>query len=225
LQALLARPLSKRSRRVFHFLRRQGATADGPIERFGFSELTLAVMKGDLTFVQELLDIGVKVNSLPAETLGRTPLQAAAGLSSESLDIVHLLLEKGADVNAPTACINGITALGAAAEQGQFNVALLLLKAGADINAEFSSWDWQPITALQEAAHRGRLDMVHLLLKAGADLHLPKHERYVRAAETARKQGHVAIATILEHWRVDGVLESSMGCTVFGTKGDSLVWS
>jgi len=41
------------------------------------------------------------------------------------------------------------------------------------------------------------LDMVQLLLNAGADSHLPLEERYKSAAESARIQGHYAIANLL----------------------------
>jgi ankyrin repeat protein len=82
------------------------------------------------------------------------------------------------------------------------------LKAGADVNAEFGPGNR---TALTWAAMHGRLDMVHLLLKAGADLHLPKHKRYVKAAAGAREMGHIAIATVLETWKIDEALERSIG--------------
>jgi ankyrin repeat protein len=208
--------------KMFHLLRHHGATINAPIARnYGMSELASAVMTEDLTVVQELLDAGANVNSPPAEIGGRTALQAAAELYPANIAMVELLLQRGADVNALPACRYGITALGAAAKGGHFQVALILLKAGADVNAKFGSIFPQS-TPLQEAASSGRLDMVHLLLKAGADLHLPKDERYVRAAETARSQGHVAIAAILENWKVDEVLGCALSTTVLQTQGESL---
>jgi ankyrin repeat protein len=184
---------------ILHFLRQHGATINAPIARNrGFSELARAAKAGMLTLVQELLDSGAKVNSLPAEIGGMTALQAAAGSHTARNDIVELLLQSGADVNAPTACQGGITALGAAAKQGHFQIALILLKAGADVNSEFIEYTRVPSTALIVAAREGRLDIVHLLLKAGADLHLPKEKRYIQAIEDAKRRGHIALATVLE---------------------------
>jgi ankyrin repeat protein len=198
---------------IFQFLREHGATVNAPIGNiFGLSELALAVQIRNLAIVRELLDAGANVNSLPAECEGRTALQAAAGGLFENTDIVQLLLERGADVNALSARENGTTALGAAAGHGHFQVALILLKAGADVNTEFGHPD--QITALVMAASWGRLDVVHLLLKAGADLHLPKHKRYVEAAAVARSCGHIAIATLLETWKVDEALECLIGAEI-----------
>jgi ankyrin repeat protein len=194
---------------IYHFLRRHGAVINAPMTRYNsLSELALAAQIDNLAIVQELLDAGASVNSLPAEWSGRTALQAAADTSLSQIDIVQLLLQSGADVNGPPAGEYGITALEAAAFRGHFQIALILLKAGADVNAEFRKIGVTPLT---EAAREGRLDMVHLLLKVGADLHLPKDERYVEAAKVARIFGHIAIATILETWKTDEDLERSIG--------------
>jgi ankyrin repeat protein len=207
---------------VYYFLRHHGATINAPIARvWGLSELASAVMSKDLAIVQELLDTGANVNSPPAEIGGRTALQTAAELCPGNPDMIYLLLQRGADVNAPPACRYGITALRAAARQGHFQVALILLKAGADVNAKFE--DPFTSTPLRDAASYGRLDTVYLLLKAGADLHLPKHERYVEATEAARQRGHIAIATILENWKVNEGLERSLCITVSQNQGESLV--
>lgn len=202
---------------VFHFLRHHGATINAPISReYGLSELALAVKAGNLAIVQELLNAGANVNSLPAEISGKTALQAAANLYSANIDIIRLLLQRDADVNASPARQFGMTALGAAAALGHFQVALILLKSGADVNAEFNTYE--QTTSLQTAVRNGRLDMVYLLLKAGADLHLPKEMQYVRAIKAAREGGHIAIATILENWKVDDVLEHALGTTISQTE-------
>lgn len=197
---------------VFRFLRSNKATINAPIARKrGLSELALAVTTEDIAIVQELLDDGAIVNSLPADDGGRTALQAACSLEPSNIDMVQLLIQRGADVNAPTAD-GEITALGEAAKRGYHQVALILLKAGANINAEWDDCGSQE-TALWMAALYGRLDMVHLLLKAGADLHLPNCMRYVEAASIARKRGHVAIATLLESWKPDQTLLRAIAST------------
>jgi ankyrin repeat protein len=207
---------------VLHFLRQHGATIDAPIARKrGLSELAWAATAGMPALVQELLDSGAKVNSLPAEVGGRTALQAAAESHTARNGIVQLLLQSGADVNAPTACQDGITALGAAAEQGHFQIALILLKAGADVNSEFSSYGKG--TALIVAAINGRLDIVHLLLKAGADLHLPKEKRYIEAVEGAERRGHIAIATVLKDYKVDKDFIALLGTSIPKTREERVV--
>jgi ankyrin repeat protein len=51
------------------------------------------------------------------------------------MDIVYLLLEHGADVNAPPHNRYGATALQFAAIGGYAGIAFLLLQKGADVNA------------------------------------------------------------------------------------------
>jgi ankyrin repeat protein len=118
-------------------------------------------------------------------------------------------LENGADVNAPPPVQDsfsedfGMTALGRAAYHGHFELVHYFLKIGAEVNASFSDSHY-PETALEAAAFHGRLDMVYLLLKAGADMDLPREERYLDAAQGARKNGHIAIVDILQKWHESG---------------------
>ena len=79
------------------------------------------------------------------------------------LDIVRLLLEAGADMDA--ARQNGATALQQAAWNGYLNVVRFLLEAGADKDAARQDGT----TAVIGAAQNGHLDVVRLLLEAGAD--------------------------------------------------------
>ena len=80
-----------------------------------------------------------------------------------SRQIVKLLLERGANVNAKLT-LNGGTSLMFAAEKGQTEVVKLLLEKGVDINAK--SIDGR--TALAAAKMKGHTDIVQLLEKAGA---------------------------------------------------------
>ena len=82
------------------------------------------------------------------------------------LEVVRLLLEAGADMNA--ANTDGTTALFVAAEWGYLEVVRLLIEAEADMNAKDAHGD----TALLVAAMRGHLEVVRLLLKAGADMNV-----------------------------------------------------
>jgi len=95
------------------------------------SEIIAAVQAGNTTQVETALE-------------GQPDLlQNAQGPKGESLlllavkkgdkEMVELLLNKGADINAPVT--GGYTPLHAAAQNGQEGIILLLLKNKADINA------------------------------------------------------------------------------------------
>lgn len=81
-------------------------------------------------------------------------------------NLVNLLVEKGANVNAPPFEHHGATALQFAAIGGFLGLAKTLLTHGADVNAPPAKIDGQ--TALEEAAEYGRIDMLQLLLNSGA---------------------------------------------------------
>jgi ankyrin repeat protein len=112
-----------------------------------------------------------------AGTLGKVPLQ-------QTLEVVSILLEAGADINARNA--QGATALKIAAEEGSDGLVQLLLEAGATIGIENKgSVCWQ--TALSSAAYRGHSTIVGLLLeKTPPHSDSPFLERALRNA--VRKQ-------------------------------------
>ena len=79
-------------------------------------------------------------------------------------DIVKLLIESGADVNAKD--YDGDTALRIAALHNKKDIAELLIEAGADLNVKNNAGR----TALRAAAGEGNRDITELLIKAGADM-------------------------------------------------------
>ena len=98
------------------------------------ADLHAAAKSGDLESAKMAMAVGVDLNQ-QEDVHGLTPLSWAA-LTGNS-EIVDLLLESGADVNARNR--DGGTALHAAVFLGQSDVAQQLLNAGADVNAE--DWD------------------------------------------------------------------------------------
>jgi len=77
-------------------------------------------------------------------------------------DVVELLLNNGADVNAKSN--DGWSALTYAARNGRKDVVELLLNAGTDINAK-DNYGW---SALMYAVAYGHKDVVELLKRYGA---------------------------------------------------------
>ena len=91
-------------------------------------------------------------------------MQAAAW--GENVEIIRLLLDKGADVNAQGGKHGN--ALQAAAYTGNLEVTRLLLDKGANVNAQGGEYD----NALQAAAAswRAEVEVIRLLLDKGADV-------------------------------------------------------
>ncbi|CZR60330.1 uncharacterized protein PAC_10226 [Phialocephala subalpina] len=113
-------------------------------------------------------------------------------------DVVDLLLEYGADVNAAPAKECGATALQYAAIRGYLGIAFALLENGANVNAPRAEDDGR--TALEGAAEHGRIDMVRMLLNSGARVHGAGQEQYERALYIARRNGHLALSRMLEEY-------------------------
>ena len=92
-----------------------------------------AAERGDVAALRRELDDGVSPNALSGR--GRTPLHylCSRGDNPEArVDCLHVLLEAGANVNAPNVHQN--TPLHLAAVRGYANVVAALLEAGADVN-------------------------------------------------------------------------------------------
>jgi cytohesin len=144
------------------------------------------------------------------------------------IDMVALLLEKGADANARTA--GGGMLLHDAALKGHREIAELLVSAGANINA-LNSAGGTPLhdaalgghagvvalllskgadaslqeretgaTALHHAASWGRTEALELLLKAGADPNVP-NKFGTRPLKAAIANGHIQAADLLRRYK------------------------
>ncbi|HET8586363.1 MAG TPA: ankyrin repeat domain-containing protein [Candidatus Limnocylindria bacterium] len=94
----------------------------------GYTPLHLAAFFGGLAAARLLLDRGAAINEPSTNLISVTPLHSA--LAGRRADVVHLLVDSGADVNARQAA--GQAPLHYAAENGDEDLAELLLDAGAD---------------------------------------------------------------------------------------------
>ena len=119
---------------------------------------------------------------------------------------MKLLIDNGADVNAPAAKRGGATALQFAAIKGFIPIARQLLQLGADVNAPASIVYGR--TVLEGAAEHGRLDMVALLLAAGAGQKGKDERQFQKAIALAEERFHKCIVDLLKHYLQHGQIRS-----------------
>lgn len=142
---------------LFHERSVTGPVPQLLIERGVERDLWIAAYLGEPEHVERLLEENPKAVNERIDGAGY-PLHAAAG--SGNAEVVQMLLDAGAEVNARSQRNN--TALHVAAGRGHSEVVALLLAHGADVNAE-SRHGIRPLT------HAGNADVALLLVDAGAD--------------------------------------------------------
>ncbi|RYP39320.1 hypothetical protein DL768_010726 [Monosporascus sp. mg162] len=124
----------------------------------------------------------------------QTALQYVSGKGD--IELVQVLLDAGADVNAPPADRYGRTALQAAVEKGNIELVRVLFGAGADVNT--LPTDRYGRTAFQAAIEEGNIELVQVLLDAGADVNAPPAGRYGRTAlQAAVDEGNIDLVQVL----------------------------
>jgi hemoglobin len=122
--------------------------------------------QGSLSIVKLLLHLGADPNT--RDQTGHTPLYFVGNAShaANGADIVHALVQDGANVNAQER-LKHCTALHMAARRGNIPVAEALLDCGAQRDARDKLGD----TPLHRAVKCGKTEMVAFLLSRGADVH------------------------------------------------------
>ena len=123
------------------------------------SWLRKVAISGNEKFVGFLLSQGAKRDS--ADFRGWTAVQLAA--KNGNSEVIHLLHQKGADLNAVPAHIDGRTPVQTAAEEGKTEIIDQLLELGANVNSLPAKINGR--TALQAAAEKGLGDTVQHLVK------------------------------------------------------------
>ena len=122
--------------------------------------------QGSLTIVALLLQLGADPNA--RDQWGHTPLYFVGNAAHEAhgADVVRVLVQGGANVNAQER-LKHCTPLHMAARRGNVLVAQALLDGGADLEAR----DTLGETPLRRAVNCGKVEMVAFLLSRGADVH------------------------------------------------------
>lgn len=95
---------------------------------------------------------------------GFTPLGLASFFGH--LELVKMLIEKGADPNIAANNQLKVTPLHSACAISNYEIAEILIKNGADVNAK----QMQSITPLHSAAHNGLTKLAKLLINNGANI-------------------------------------------------------
>lgn len=122
----------------------------------------MAMYEGNVKKVTKLLNEGEDINQ---NSTVNAPIVYAAGHGQ--FDIVRLLIERGANVNAQSSTPNGsYTTLMHAIRRRNDDIARLLIEKGANLNAI----DAEGLSALGWAAIKDNDPMINLLIDRGADI-------------------------------------------------------
>ena len=168
-----------------------GSDINAQIETNRNTALTLACFQGRCEVVGLLLDR--KANVEHRAKTGLTPLMEAA--SGGYVEVGRVLLDKGADVNAPPVPSSRDTALTIAADKGHYRFVELLLSRGAAVDVKNKKGN----SPLWLACNGGHLDVVQLLVNAGCDID-SQDNRKVSCLMAAFRKGHVkAVKWMVKH--------------------------
>lgn len=164
---------------------------------------------GDMMAITAFLDAGINPNAQNASD-GRTPLISAAARGD--LEVVKLLLERGADVNIKDK--ENYTALFHAIEAMYEEVALVILdQPNIDPNAR----GLNGVTALMSYAWRDNKDAVKKLLDRGADVNGQDNDGDA-ALHGVAKSGNMEILNMLLEKGANPNLKNKLG-------GTPLMWA
>lgn len=162
-----------------------GSDINAQIETNRNTALTLACFQGRHEVVSLLVDR--KANIEHRAKTGLTPLMEAA--SGGYVEVGRVLLDKGADVNAPPVPSSRDTALTIAADKGHYRFVELLLSRHAAVDVKNKKGN----SPLWLACNGGHLDVVQLLVSAGADID-SQDNRKVSCLMASFRKGHVKVS-------------------------------
>ena len=132
------------------------------LNNLGHTPFVYALSKGQTSIIIYLLSKDIDLNFNIVSYLGSQTFPLHIVAQEGHVEVVKLLLEKGANIEA----INnqGFTSLWIAAYKGHTEIVKVLIAAGANIEAI----DDEGYTPLEVAARNGHVEVVKLLLEKGA---------------------------------------------------------
>ena len=136
-----------------------------------YTPLTRAIRLNHQTIFEVLLAHGAAVNG-PVGAF-QTPLQMACDEDSVNGDVVNVLLEHGAGVDATTVDDRRTPLTLACRRRTNLGIVQLLINSGADVNG--GGGEHAP---LQCAAWSGNIEAIELLIQAGADVNRVSTDDY-----------------------------------------------
>lgn len=161
----------------------------------GRTPLHLAAMaaEADTQRISDILTVllGMDIDIEAKDRSGEMPLHLAT--QAGRLEVVSLLLDKGADIEALDSTYYR-NPLQMAASSGDQRMAKLLLERGADVNGGSVG-----VTALKLAVEYGCLETARLLLENGADVKISDGD-YGYAIDVARKSGNEEMVKLIESY-------------------------
>ena len=122
-----------------------------------------------------------------------TPMHAAA--DAGHANIISLLIEHGADMEAWSGGINGGTPLNHAAWSGRLEIGQYLLDLGADIDSRDSAL----YTPLMQAVFEGHVEFARMLLERGAEIDAASISGRTAFSHAATIGNIQAVRLLLEH--------------------------
>lgn len=157
--------------------------------------LQTAVRSRNLEIVSLLLEAGVYIDQIRDPSYFFGPGKTALHVAGETgdMEMMKILLDAGARINALPTPKHPNTTLWYAVEGGDLEVVNRVLAAGADVNSP--PFEDGGMTALQQAAKQGNMELVDLFLEAGANVNQnPASHTGATALQFAAIQGYIGIA-------------------------------
>lgn len=163
--------------------------------------LEVACEKGHIAVVERLIRAGAAIELEDDPDRGSPGL--AWAVATDSLAIVTLLLENGANPNSlGTEYRENVTVLAQACMRGNAGVVSALIEAGADVHrtSRFAGYDEPPF---HTAASRCNVDVIRVLLKHGANVNDQTSEGFTALHKAARGGCAGCVQVLLEEGRAD----------------------